>query len=761
MIRRKEEKNSYLIRPLEYWWMDHPLTGEYTVIGDDYQSKKILNEVYQSYRFAPLRFQREVVLPYPVNTGWVKRRVKKYEVGLWKKWHQIADQRRFQEFTRLGFALCLSYLIWNSPGLYKGIDWIFGVLGDYLKLSAKIIITLGPVAFSLYHRILNLSKLEKQLRPLNFYPHLDDSLQAYFYKNLKELETKILRQMGRSHPVSDLLSSLRQTLRQKEISRDWEEYSRRIGELITGLPPNLARDVTSMLDDLCYYQKYDFAFAPLVIISPGNELSQKWAGFLTKTQKLREEFRREFRHLKNASSSQERILLVRDLENISLTLFRQASEDQLEIVRGLYDFLKVSLGKLGFRLKRKRLIFRNIRGKRLIQQWEKEINRYLNTGAEEIKTSSRMESSLYIRKSIFQEWGTWVAGIVMAFFLLAVVMGFTGLYWLAPEEFGIINHYRFGYRGLVGQQVEVVEYTRSSLFYFPFIGKKLFWTLPQPLAFFHRVSTQAQEQKFFFPLQEEEPDTRWKKILHSLKAEWGRALVGIEIIIKYDIQNKWQWAQLDYDGLGKIRLKHELLRKLSEHVDYNRSLFRDEIYAEISKDWQEYFQKLNQEGQLEKMIKNAVHYSYLLGSTKYALQLLEDEPTITSNPTLRQELEDEIKKVSLKMKNYFEEINLQPELLKALLKNPDTELLKYPELFRSVFYLVSETMITRRTLQMVKESLEKEKEDPLTRGFFDYLHKESRLEELAGIKILELQRKARDISAQVYYTETQKESNIY
>jgi len=755
--------NNHLIRPLEYWWINHPLTGEDTVIGDDHHSRKIINEIYQTYRFAPVRFRREIVLPIPVDANRVKLLVKKYEFGLWKKWHQIADQRRFREFFWLGIAFCLSYLIWNIPWLYAGIDQIFSILGDYLKLPAKIIITLAPVAISLYYRILSLGKLEKLSRPLDFYPHLDDSLQTHFYKNLQKLKSKVIRRLGLSHPVSDIFSSLVQALEKQESSENWREYFQKLEKLAMDLPPDLALDVTAMLDDLRFYGEYNFAFAPLVIISPESERGQKWNQFLKKTQNLREEFQQRFRLLRKAATGQERILLVNQLKNISIKLFRQASEDQFETLRGLYYCLETGLGKLAHQLRKKRIIFKNFREKRLILRWEKDVNRFLNVETRKIRTSSPAKSSFlsFTRESVFREWGSWPAGIVLALSLLALVMLLTGFYFLDHDEFSVINHYRFGYRGLVGRRVEVVEYNRRPLINFPVIQEKLFWGPPKPLAFIHQVSPINQELRFFFPLQEEEPDTRWKKILHSLKPEWGRGIVGIEVILKYEIQNKLQWAQLDYDSLGKIRLKHELYRKLSEHVDYNRSLLREQIYEEAREDLGEHFRKLRQEGQLEKMIKNALRFSVPLGSTKYALQLLKDEPTIASNPAFKKELEDEIKKTSLKLKTYYEEINLQPELLKAILENTEGELAKYPELFRSLFYLISESMITQRTLQMVRESLQKEKEDPLTQGFLDYLRKESRLEEVAGIKILEMQREVRDISARVYYTEVQKERDIY
>ncbi len=776
-----------LIFGIEYVRVPHPLEkNRYIIVGDEYQFEKTLQQIYPFYKNPNCnlpRVERKIILTEPINEENLEKEVEEYEKNLVRKIKGKIKTRVFKRWGRLGISFALSYIIWSLlwglPWLYSAIDAGFRVVGDFLSPYAVIIMILSPSIAAIYFSLTgknSLLRLHKRMLPLQLHLQLGKDHTSRFIKDIRQVGKNIKGKLGKEHPANEEIEKLIKRIQEKE----WDKIQESLQSILDKIsqddnfPWGEKKNIKAMVEDVLYHLKGRFKFAPLKIIHPikddilpsEKKKATNLLEFFSSLEfsKIHQEIIQKYSFLKKASSTKERIKLADELSFLFQRMIFLSSRyhfgdfplpyERGVILKNFYYSLFVTFGKVSYFLRKRKPD--NLFSSRIIKNVEKKLKLFLNQ--EEKK----------IRDVILEFAGSSIGGILTSLGILACVMFLSGFHILSSDEFSVVCHNRFGYKGFMGQKVDVRYFSEPALF----AGEKfkLFWYPPKPFAFVHNVNFKQDESfDVFMILKETEPKSLLDKFFHFFREEWGRGYSGINLRFTYKVINPELWAQYDYDGRGKERLSRDFESYISAFTEKKRGEYRKELYEKSLEELESHFNECLKEGKVSEWIRRFLYPSlldtYRTGSMyeRYlaGLRWLQDHPRMKDKPEWKEFVEHEIKNIEKLEREQNEELISRPLEVKKIINNPTiSKLRRHDNLYRTITYLVVEDFINEKILQKVYESAVSKTPDPVTAGIVEWLQKECKFQDLIGIKIKGVERSVKEVSALDWQNELRKRQNL-
>ena len=348
---------------------------------------------------------------------------------------------------------------------------------------------------------------------------------------------------------------------------------------------------------------------------------------------------------------------------------------------------------------------------------------------------------------------------------------------LGPDGVLTSTYLRWGVKETATQKVPI--FSRGVKAYrfgegLPIFPKKeLFWQLPIPLVYTHKIDF-TQPQKFTSYMIFAAPtDTLYKRGLNLLAGAYGGYYQTVEISFDFLPKNREAWVGYDYDGKGTKRLR----RDIASIVDgeWREDLFDFEksplIDLEDEEEMEEifsgsYFKRLWNEGRMKEIIKSQIFRSpvmtYQYGTYSemispgidLILRSLEREKIKVRDSVLIKE-EKEVKLAKI------EEFKSQVEMIKkdalervkeeygALRKSPQ-EFKKYlsdPESifelrgFETVWSVIQRTMLyqysTEKLIKTIRGELGEEKKQELLQMLVERIQENPYFSSLIEIRDVE------------------------
>lgn len=776
-----------LVYNIEYLKIPHPLeSGKYIIKSHDYQFERLMQEIYPLYT-NPLhnfpRIQRKVYDPFNSDQNELKEKVKNYDRNLWRKIRGEIGIKIVKGWARLGVCFAISYIIWtllwSFPWLYASIDAAFRAIGDFLSPYAIGVMILAPSIAGFYFTLTgknSLFKLYKKLKPLEFYPKLGEDHTIRFIEDLKILNKNIRKKAGRSHPVVKEIETLTKYIQEK----NWDKIKGALDNILNYInedphfPWSEKENVIAMTEDLLYHLSGKFTFAPLKVISSNHnnkiispKEKEKLAGLshLFASREfvlLREKILSKFDSLTRASSTKERMRICQEISFLFNKMVFLCSSYHLgdsylpyekgRILKDFYYHLFVTFGKMSFFLRKKKP--GNFKSSLLIRKMIHQLKRSLN---QEVKNNK-----------LLQFFSTHTGGVILSIGILAGVMLLTGLHFLTYNDFSVVHRYRFSYQGFLGEEVLTKDFSAPALINW---GKvKIFWYPPKPFTFVHNVSLKKiYYVNIFMVLKETEPSGLIDRFFHFFREEWGRGYSGVELRFSYKVVQPELWSEYDYDGRGSERLARDLESYILQYTEKKRQEFRRKLYQEEMDKIESHFRKCLTQGKISEWIRRFLYPSlfdvYRTGSMyeRYVsgLRWLQEHPRMATQPEWKEFVEHEIKNIEKLMQQENETLISRPLKVKKLIKRPSvSELQRHPNLYQTLSYLVVDDLINGKILEDVEKSAITGSPDPVTEGLIDWLKKNCRLQELVGIKLIDVERHVRKVSALGWQNELRKRENL-
>ena len=360
--------------------------------------------------------------------------------------------------------------------------------------------------------------------------------------------------------------------------------------------------------------------------------------FLTETSSIRERIYSSFDSLKRAKGKGERVKLLESIEedfedsrnivgNFHLGDNPGVPNERGESLSDFYDGLYYLFGRARLDILKeekaiKAVFVRRIRikterqQKRRIEELRLKVERFLCQGINTRKTYQRISH-------FFSFFGANLKRSLA--FSGLVFFGFTCLLnfkVVGPDEVLTTTYLRWGVKETATQKVPLfsrgVKVCRfgEGLPIFP--KKELFWQLPPPLVYTHKIDfTQLQEfvayMMFAAPV-----DSLYKKGLQLLAGAYGGYYQVIEIDFDFVVNDRESWIEYDYDGKGTKRLARDIASVVDEWrgelLDpYGSPLLDLENEEEMEEVFYgSYFEKLWDEGRMEEIIKSQIFRSPMM-----------------------------------------------------------------------------------------------------------------------------------------------------
>jgi len=779
---------SDLIYTIEYIKLPHPLEEEKScVVGDDYHFQRTLYQVYPFYKDSKHnlpRLERKIfITDSNISEEKLKEEVCRYERNLVERVKKRQYIRIFKAWARLGVSFAASYLIWTLlwrfPWLYSTIDTGFRAVGDFLSPYAIVVMILAPSIASLYFTLTgrnSLIKIYRGIKPLELYQQLGKDHSSYFIQDIKKLRKNLEKKIGRNHPLIQRIKAIQEILYGKK----WDELQGCLQCILDDVssdpdfPWGEKKNIATMVEDLLYHLKNEMKFAPLKIISPGKEdllpmekhILSALSDLLSSSEFIhtREKIIQTYSRLKKATSTKKRTELTGEISSYfqkMIFLFSRCHLGQTPlpyergtILKDLYHHLFVSFGKVSFFLRKKKP--GSLFSFYLIKKMQKQISSFLNL---------QLQGSGY---RFLKLLATPLGGALTSLGILLLAAFLTGFHLLGPDEFSIIYSWKFGHRGFLGEKVVVRDYSYPAIFSLQ--GLKIFWQLPKPFNFVHNVSlTKIYSTKVFVILQETEPSGLLDRFFHLFREEWGTGYSGVNLQFTYKVVEPQLWARYDYDGRGKERLSRDLEAYVSQYTEKTRARYREKLYRESPDEIQSHLKKCLAQGKVKEWIRRFLYPSlldtYRTGSMyeRYltGLRWLKEHPRMRDNPEWQKFVEHEIENIEKLAQNQNEELISQPLKVKRIMNNPTiSNLQEYENLYRTINFLVVEDLINQKIINQIKSFPGPESSDPLAGGIVEWIHKNSQLEELIGIRIIDVKRSLRRVSALGWQNELRKRQNL-
>lgn len=778
---------SDLTYTIEYLVVPHPFEkNRYIIKGDDYQFQKILHQIYPLYKNTKYnlpRIERKLISPFSSDQVTLKEKVKRYEINLIRKEKDKINLKIFKAWARLGIGFSLSYIIWalfwDFPFIYSTIDSWLRTIGDFLSTYAVAVIILAPSIASFYFTLTgknSLLRLYRLKKPLELYPLIGKDHTFRFIQDVKYAKRNLREKLKKDHPINKEIDNLIENLQNREWDKIQDTLQRILNQISrdSEFPWGEKKNLIAMVEDIGYNLKNNFKFAPLKTISPvRGDLSPEEKQKLENLSRLfassgfiqtQDEIIQKYTSLKKVSSVKERIQISEEVSFLFQQMVFLSSKYHLGelafpyergvVLKNFYHHLFVKFGKLSNYLRRKKA--GKLLSLHLIKKLDKELDLLLNLDRER-----RSYGMLKLVENF-------AGGILISLAILIVVALLTGFQILRSDEFSIIHRYRLGYQGFLGEEVLVKNFSHPALF--TWRDFKLYWYPPKPFTFIHNVNLhKTYYTDVFMILKETEPSGIFDRFFHLFREEWGKGYSGVNLRFTYKITKPELWANYDYDRRGNERLSRDLEPYISRYTEKTRASYREKLYRENPDQLKAYFKKCLKQGKVSEWIRRFLYSSlldvYRTGSMydKYltGLRWLQEHPRMKDKPEWREFVEHEIKNIEKLSREQNEELICQPLKVKRIINNPTvSSLQKYDNLYRTLIYLAVEDFINEKIVEEVSSSATSGKADPVTGGIVNWLHTNSRIEELIGIRITGVQRSVKKVSIMEWQNELRKRQTL-
>jgi len=771
---------------VEYFLIPHPFKEEdYIVRGDEYQFQKILQHIYPLYKNTKYNFpriERKIFSPLNFDKNLLEQKVKRYERDFIRREKNKINLKILKVWIRMGIGFSLSYIIWtlfwDFPFIHSVIDSWLRAVGDFLSTYAMVVIILAPSIASLYFSLTgknSLLRLYRWKRPLDLYQLMGKDHTLRFIQDIKLAKQNLQKKVKKGHPVVGEMDNLIEILYRKEKDKI-QNTLQNILNLISRdeqFPWGEKKNLMAMVEDILYNLKNDFKFAPLRIISSGErnisfkeeQKLKSLSHFFTLPEfiKNRESIIKRYASLK-VSYGRESIKISDEISFLFQQMIFLSSRYHLGeialpyergvILKNLYYYLFVKFGRVSNYLRRKK-------GKKSVSRWlikklTREIDLLFNLNRKKINGG--------ILRFVENPAG----GILTSLAILVVVALLTGFHILKTGQFFIIHSYRFGYQGFLGEEVLVKDFSYPA-----FAGWrdfKLYWYPPKPFAFIHRIDlNRTYYTDVFTILKETEPSGIFDRFFHIFREEWGKGYSGINLRFSYRVVDPDLWANYDYDRKGSRRLSRDLDPYVSQYIERNKVAYREKLYKNNPDQLKNYFKKCIKQGKVSEWMRRVIYPSlldvYRTGSMyeRYltGLRWLEEHPRMKDKPEWRKFVEHEIKNIEKLEKEQHEELICQPLKVKKMINKPTISALqKYDNLYRTLIYLAVDDFINEKIIKELSSFPSSRKTNPITAGIVKWLHDESRIEQLVGIKITGVRASIKRVSTLEWQNELRQMQNL-
>lgn len=699
----------------------HPFDPEKKVIVG---SESLLKVHYQKV-FALLGSLKAPLLSYQVQSyapdGKTRERVLSYERNLFEKWQKEYQSSLGRDILTLVFFVLLSYAIWNIGFIFKAVDALFMLAGDYLNPYARVVLILAPLIYVLYHKFLvgdTIFAKRRSFAFLRLIPWLEKSLKADF---AKDLECFARKSRG---PQREFLLSLLQALKNNDydtlrnVPLEVQKLSLSLGEALR---------FASLCEELDYLLQSNFS--PRIYHL---EESQKFHEFFFSPAYLvlSEKVRQLFLDLPRSSSAL--WVALSDLEQITVRNLRGEVEEAyleaiLEYYRGLQSaFLSPSRENSPLTLE------------------FPQKNRFLLSPLKTLLLSLLM--------------------IGISFFLFS-------MHLINDEDFLIVRSFVPGWQGIIGEQLTIVK---KGL---PVIeGKKLLFTIPRPFAFTHRATRQPQTVDALLILREVEPSPQggilgtlrylWDKGMSFFKEGYGNDFVVLRFSFTFQVEDPERWKQYDFDGRGIERLSRDIESYLLSYTDRVREKYRQAFFEEgyeqarakleevsKSRTFREWVRRFLYPSPLDTYRVGSVYDMYILG-----LEWLRNHPHMENDPQWKEFVDHETKLIREKMQREHDDLIANPLRVRDMVRNPSVfAFSEYPGLYQTLLVMALNEIITGRFLEDLKDE---KKQKEFQEESLEYLKKEGALFSNIGVALLSSRASLERVSYLYYLRLLQKRQNL-
>ena len=699
----------------------HPFDPEKKVIVG---SESLLKVHYQKL-FALLESLKTPLLSYRVQSyapdEKTKERVLSYERNLFEKWQKEYQSSLGKDILTLVFFILLSYAIWNIGFIFKAVDALFMLAGDYLNPYARVVLILAPLIYALYHKLLvgdTIFAKRQNFAFLKLISWLERSLKTDFER---DLERFVRKSQG---PQREFLLSLLQALRNNDYDT-LRSVPLEVQKL--SLSPGEALRFTSLCEELSYLLQSDFS--PRVY-------------HLEESQKLREFF-----------SSSTYAAFSERMRQLFLDLPRSSSA------------LRIALSDL------EQMTVRNLRGE-IEEAYLEAILEYYRGLQSALLFPSRKVPPLTLdfpqkNHSLLSP----LRALFVSLFMIGINLFLFSLHLVNEEDFLIVRSFVPGWQGIVGEQLTIVE---KGL---PVIeGKKLLFTVPRPFAFAHRATRQPQTVDALLILREVEPSPQggilgtlrylWDKGMAFFKEGYGNDFVVLRFSFTFQVEDPERWKQYDFDGRGMERLSRDIESYLLSYTDRVRERYRQAFFEEgyeqarakleevsKSRTFREWIRRFLYPSPLDTYRVGSVYDMYLLG-----LEWLRRHPHMENDPKWKEFVDHEIELIREKMQREHDDLIANPLRVRDMVRNPSVfAFSEYPGLYQTLLVMALNEIITNRFSEDLKDT---KKREEFQEESLEYLKKEGALFSNIGVVLLSSRASLERVSYLYYLRLLQKRQNL-
>ncbi len=746
----------------------------------------------------------------PEDEALVKRFERNFEIEENRFWGVIKLKifLRFAAACAVGYFIY--WTIFNLPWFWIPATLVLEkIFGDTLsKIFQGVVIAFIP-GLSFIKNFLGAKRWIRanfRSRYTKIFRQFGRSSQQYFAEEIRKC-LKNIRAAAEEENVSIEIGSVENTLQEilhkaptdSDFIQDW---SGRLEELLRDLSQRAKAEVflegviiklDKLKRDLLLHYWQGFQIIPLRIATPdlskkeffpslnydfdlrlnllGEGFKQKAKNlrdFLAETSSIQERILSEFGYLKRVKEKRERIKLLASIErgfeelrnivgNFHLGDNPGVANERGESLSDFYDGLYYLFGRARLDILKeekaiKAIFVRRIRVKterqqeRRIEELRLKVERLLCQGISSKKTYQRI-SHFFSFFGVNLKRSLVFTGLV--FFGFACLLNFKAI---GPDEVLIATYLRWGVKETATQKTPLfsrgvkVHRFGEGLPIFP--EKELFWQLPPPLVYTHKIDF-TQPQEFAAYMMFPAPiDSLYKEGLQLLAGAYGGYYELVEIDFNFVVKDRESWIEYDYDGKGTKRLARDVASVVDEwrgellnpYESPLLDLQNEEEMEEIF--YGSYFKKLWAEGRMEEIIKSQIFrnpmmtyqygtYSERIGpGVDLILRNLESEKVKVKNSNLSRlkreeklaEIEDfknrieKIKKDTLEMAG--EEYGLlrkNPEELQKYLSDPESVsgLRGFETVWSTIQQIMLNQYVTDKLIGTVKGELGQEEKEEL------------------------------------------------
>jgi len=725
----------------------------------------------------------------------------------------ITKLRIFLKFAvACGVGYFIYWTIFNFPWFWIPATVILEkILGDILtKVFQAVVIAFVP-GLSFIKNFLGAKRWIQanfHSQYTKIYRQFGKSSREYFAREVKKYLKNIkaaAQEEKLSVEIGAIENLLEEILHQPGVNPDFaRDWSRRIEELLENLSQRAKNDIflegivvklDELRKDLLLHYWQGFQIVPLMVATPDlfrkeflsfldynfdlrlnilakgfKEKAKNLKNFLLETSSIREKIYSSFNYLKEARGKEERVKFLESIEegfellrNISGNFYLGDNPgipyEKGENLSNFYDELYYLFGKAKIDILKGRKAIRGVFLRRLKIKSEREQRKRIKElifEVERLLCQGINSRKVYQKIShFFSFFGTNLkrsfvfSGLVL--FAFASLLSFK---IVGPDEVLTTTYLRWGVKETATQKAPLfsrgvkVHRFGEGLSIFP--QKELFWQLPPPLVYTHKIDfTQAQRfaahMIFTAPI-----DSLYKKGLKLLAGAYGGYYEVIEISFNFVTKDRETWIKYDYDGKGTKRLTRDIASLVDE---WRGELFDLQesplINLESEEEMEEvfsgsYFRKLWKEGRMEEIIKSQIFKSPIM-TYQYGTYLEMINPGIdlilrnlekerievkdSSLPGLEKEKKlaeieelktrvEKIKKDTLKVvKEEYDILRKEPEKFKKYLSDPESisELRGFETVWPAIQQIMLQQYITDKLIKTMKGERGREKKEELLR----------------------------------------------